>query len=666
MISFDDVATEVFRILRSYDYTLQLFDDEGDRVYEPESARRFYAEEGLMVSLTDKGDNSELRMAFPKSVDITDIEGLNQTLRLTANKYNLMYKLREIGKDEITPADFATHASVTEGKKGQTMNVLEGMYGTTRSSYLKLENARMIVKHSKKIDENIIGSRGRHINAIFIENAQGERFLFPTRNLGPARAMTQHINQGGGWADAIGAQIGRMAQDYASLASASGFMAQNAGALAEGAMAVRESVRQRMTEMRKCFERLARAGGYMAEAARLEEQASTLNETEENDTLIHEMRDLLAVEGVELDESVLRVVAEAVKCCGNKEEPVEEGRRPAVDHDDEPCPTCHGTGEGKVGDDGASVCPTCNGAGIKYVSVMGHKVSTIAWQKFLQGRVDFFKQPSADMADPEGGGAGRPKFLNKDAELSFLLGQIVPEVKNNSLLSFLSWTSEQLQRRNEPKLQARLRLVAKEAIKAAGMSMDEGISPNHPAVREFAEWLGDFRTDKVLMEENPYDPDSYAYGRSSQARDDAAEAVANDFNPEDFLNSEDASMELGWGDDSLSDDERTVSKDYVVKLLAAYLRDKVEKEHDEVDVDMDSVAEDLYGDVEALLKSKNYNITEGDEAEGDDLGADDLSRDDVVIPTDQEDDLRREVEDPEATSDDIARMRTLAGLPQNR
>ena len=59
------------------------------------------------------------------------------------------------------------------------MKIDEGIspaYGTSKSSYQKLESAKLIIKHTKPVNEESRGSRSRNINAIYIENADGERY----------------------------------------------------------------------------------------------------------------------------------------------------------------------------------------------------------------------------------------------------------------------------------------------------------------------------------------------------------------------------------------------------------------------------------------------------------------------------------------------------------
>ena len=649
MISLDTAATEVFQILRSYDYAVMMYDDDGNQVYKPEETRRFFAKPAnLLVSLVDEGDNSSIRLYLGASTDIADVLSLDQTLRRTATKYNMIFNVKHHSRD-LEPTDFASKASVTEDKKEEPMNILEGMYGTTRSSYLKLENARMIVRHSKKIDENIMGARGRHIDAIFVENAVGERFMFPTRQLSPARAMTQHVNQGGGFADTVGQQIMRMATDYANLGMASGHIATNSVVLGEGALAVRETCRHQMHEMRKTFERLYRANNpdkWSALAEAIEDKVNTLNEGNDENTAIDitEVRALLTTEALQLEENVLTSVAEAIRDMGECE--MEEGATTEIK--EPPCKACGGKGM-MAGD---RLCTSCGGSGVDSITVVGRPVSTRAWNEFKSGKLDLFHAPSDEMADIDGKGTGKPKFLNKDAELSYKLSQIVPEVKNDSMVNFLSYVAEQLQNKNDEGRQKSLRRVAMHAIQLAGMSLDEGIAAKSEAVREFSEWMNSTAPSRVLSE---HDPDDHDYGYEASSDEDIerdAEEVANDFDPQAFL--ADCGSDFNWGDEEIGSDEKEFDKSFILNLLTHYLDRKVQEATGlSGDVyDMSEFAESLFSQVEPLLTQAGYKLSEGE-----------LSRADVVIPTNQGEDLKREVTKPDADADHISRIRALAGMP---
>ena len=217
MIDFNAFSNEVFQILRSYEKDIVLYDDNGTRVFEPEDARRMYViGDNLLISIVEDGDNSALKFYLSPSFNLAQVDGLVETLRRISVQSNLLFHVKKYNK-EIKPKDFAVQSAVKEQQENQ-MNIMEGLYGTSKSSYLKLENARMIVRHSARVNERVIGDRGRHISSIFVENQDGERFRFPVNMLSGARAMTQHVNNGGTFADEVGSQIIRMARDFGNLA----------------------------------------------------------------------------------------------------------------------------------------------------------------------------------------------------------------------------------------------------------------------------------------------------------------------------------------------------------------------------------------------------------------------------------------------------------------
>ena len=664
-------ATEVFQILRSYDYTVMMYDDNGNQIYEPENARRLWTEnENLLVSLVEdksEGEVKQVRLYLAKSTKTTEVFGLIQTLRTTTTKYakSGTFTVKQSGRENIKVSDFATRSSVTEAGRNAPMNILEGMYGTTRSSYLKLENARMIVRHSKKIDDTVVGSRGRHIVAIFIENVQGERFLFPTQQLAPARAMAQHVNHGGGFADMVGEQIIRMAHDYSNLGAASGYIAQNSAGLQESAIGVRETCRARMHEMRKCFERLSRTStGYINESQRIEEKCKTLTEGAEETIIdITEVKNLLTLEDRELSETVLMSIAEAIKECECDKNKVDEYKQEPDARTkyvkDEPCPACGGSGNLN-----SKLCNACDGSGVKSISVLGKKIASSAWNDLIANKLDLYNPITNDSSD-------KPTYTNKDAELSYKIGQIVPEVKNDSMSSFLGFVSERLPRNNDAKTQKGLRLIAMSVIKLVGMPLDDGISANHVAVKEFSEWLAGFNSSIIFeRDEDDYeydrgssfggsDPTSYEYAAGEEASEEAISEIVNDFDINDFLESH--GSDFGWG--NLPDGgDLDYEKSYILRSLASYLEQKAQDEYGIEDADMSDSAAYLWDKIEPTLIDAGYVLSEGE-----------FSRADVIIQTSQGEDLQREVS-KSASTDPITgemrptdlgymnRLRTLANI----
>lgn len=690
MSNFEAAATEVFQILRSYDYSVELFDDEGNQVYEPEEARRFFAEpRGIMVALNDAGENSSMRLYIGRNTEPTDIMGLARTLRMSAWKFNLLFAFRRFDAKEIKVKDFATHHSVREHAEHNTgdhyMDITEGMYGTSRSSYLRLENARMIVRHKTKVNEASVGARGRNIGSIYIEDAQGQRFLFPTQNLAPARAMAQHVNQGGNFADQVGEAIRGMAEDYRALLNTSRHIGRHAGQLDESCGMVREACREKMSEMRKTFSRMFRESGYHSEAQRLAEEANALVETDESRALkearARKLCEMLAVEGVELDEGQMGRVAGCIKC--DALNGMNEGRK------------AYGESDPKV-------------------KVLGGlEVNADAWGKFIStpGHLDMFAPPGKAVSVPQGyKGAPKPTpYAKADEAMAEHLLMVAPSVKDLSLGNLLMKVAERLPVETQEKNARVLRAIAARALTLAHKPVPkpEDLARNAPAVRQFHEWLEGFDPVRSLLGENPGwgvndvgGPYLGAELPHSDRLDGQVQNVVDEFSMDDFLKS-DAFIRSNIDHDGL-----TVSRSALKAALLCYLEDRFEKEH-ETWADMEDEASELVEPVMKHLQGQGFILTEDEmvdddmllppedsEPEGDeieltdtDVGADmaadgaalmddvELTDEDILLPKAQKDDLRDEVTKPTITDPDtgeerepddgyINRLRQLAGQRQ--
>lgn len=476
MNNLNSAATEVFQILRSFDYAVKMWDEEGQEVFNPEEARRLFATpDNIQISILDDNDNSSINLYIGKSIEVEEVLGLIESLRNTAPKYNMLFHVQKLNR-EIKPKDFSPGGAVAEGRT--SMNQLtEGMYGTSRSSYLKLENARMIVRHSAKIDENIMGSRGRHIDSIFVENAAGERFLMPTQQLAPARAMVQHINQGGGVADEVGLQIARMAQDFRNLGTCSQYIFVNSGRLAESAMELRGKCREKLSEMRKAFTRLAKESTYAdeAECVRCEEEAPLAEAA-----VVESLRSLLTLEGREISEAVLNTVATAV---------------------------AHGS------------LNEAREAAVEMTSVLGMPVSKEAFAELTQGKIALRASPEIDTA---------ASFRDVASEAMFKYNAVVAQVMDHSLQTFLELVGEKLAHGATGDLARKLNMIVRATMKAAGVSMDAGISTKNAAVREFIEWFQSQSPEAILGEDADEDTEEMMDGN-----DDVMEEESEDGDEED-------------------------------------------------------------------------------------------------------------------------------------
>lgn len=211
-INFDSLAGRIFNILKSRGYTLKLYMDDGEVALDPSSeARKFFVvEESMMVSINQEGEYSEVKVYINDESDLEKLLPLLTSLRQTASVFNVLYNLKKYNK-KLAPKEFAFLAYKVKKREKESDDALverkdvSRMTGSNRSSYQKFgKPAKIIVRHSKKVDETIHGARSRAIDSLFIETASGERLKFPTKSLQGVRAMARHIAEGGSWDDDFG------------------------------------------------------------------------------------------------------------------------------------------------------------------------------------------------------------------------------------------------------------------------------------------------------------------------------------------------------------------------------------------------------------------------------------------------------------------------------
>jgi len=108
--------------------------------------------------------------------------------------------------------------------------LFEGYYGTRKISYAgQPTEARLRIVHSQPLGEN--DARYRHIAKMFIETAEGECFKLGFKSLGGARAMLEHVRQGGKPYDVRGCHITETVNEIAVL---SRFNRASASRIVEG------------------------------------------------------------------------------------------------------------------------------------------------------------------------------------------------------------------------------------------------------------------------------------------------------------------------------------------------------------------------------------------------------------------------------------------------
>ena len=166
---------------------------------------------GTMVIVLDSdnemkimyGDNLGRTMEGDDKSEFFDfLQHLNQ--KATSNRWT--HSIADINQLKHTMQGMA---AIQEG-------LFEGYYGTRKVSYAgEPTQARLQIVHSQPLGEG--DARYRHIDRMFIETAEGEKFKLGFKSLNGARAMLEHVRQGGKPYDIRGCHITETVNEIAVL-----------------------------------------------------------------------------------------------------------------------------------------------------------------------------------------------------------------------------------------------------------------------------------------------------------------------------------------------------------------------------------------------------------------------------------------------------------------
>lgn len=221
------IAQDVFDKVRGRFTNLEMGDEMGTVTTNPRDARffdfDFVIEDNnlgrVSVSINELGS---LKIFYSQGItEGVDTVTLNEwyeflrEMRYFAKRRMLRFDTRDITKSNLNKNDFQYLAQT--GTKENTMNESAMIARGPKTSMRKLENTRLIVRHSKAIDETQKGARSRNINALYIENADGERFKYPFIHLAGAKAMQRHVANGGRPYDEPGKAIINLSEKISQL-----------------------------------------------------------------------------------------------------------------------------------------------------------------------------------------------------------------------------------------------------------------------------------------------------------------------------------------------------------------------------------------------------------------------------------------------------------------
>ena len=218
MRPIEKTANDLFQKLRSRFSPVTLGNEQGESTTSPNEARFFnmiYKENDepvgpVSISLVD---GRGMKVFFGENIvdavqDKASWYGFLKELREFAKRNLLTFDARDMAKDQLDSRDFDWLSKADGTMKEKDVSISEStMWGSKRRSYQALESVKIIVQHSKSVDEAVPGARSRSIHGIYLERSDGERYKFPFNYLTGARAMARHVSEGGTPYDDMGQHI---------------------------------------------------------------------------------------------------------------------------------------------------------------------------------------------------------------------------------------------------------------------------------------------------------------------------------------------------------------------------------------------------------------------------------------------------------------------------
>ncbi len=161
----------------------------------------------VSINLSDSDEKPGMSILWSKNPKSDSWVDFLDELGDFAQSHSMDFDLQNPTQNNLDKRDPIGEGTMTESR----------LFGTSKTSFQNVGEAKIIVKHSAPVNYNAPNGRTQHIERIFIENAVGERFAYPVKHLNGARALAQHVAHGGTPYDAIGEHIIGLSEEMSKL-----------------------------------------------------------------------------------------------------------------------------------------------------------------------------------------------------------------------------------------------------------------------------------------------------------------------------------------------------------------------------------------------------------------------------------------------------------------
>ena len=270
MKNINKIASDLFDKIRGRFPSVTIGDEEGKMTNVPEDARFFdfsFKSEGVDLGKVSVSINEDDGIAVIVGRDIAQnqVESIQdrwfdflKELRIFSKKRMMQFDIRDINKSNLNKRDYNFLA---QKRSGDNTMAESKMYGTNKTSYQKIGNARLAIKHTAPVNMESATGRTQKIGSIYVESPEGERFKYPFKHLSGARAMARHVSEGGNAYDDFGKYISGLSEELSKLKKFNQYM-NRSGVMAEALAEYTDITKERAGTIKKEIQSLQKESFY--------------------------------------------------------------------------------------------------------------------------------------------------------------------------------------------------------------------------------------------------------------------------------------------------------------------------------------------------------------------------------------------------------------------
>jgi hypothetical protein len=220
-----DMRTDIFNLMKSYGFTMKMYDSDGNGpIISAAKADYIFSERGTetyMFVLEDDTSKTYKHLAIYKSntENSEEFRKLLKSIKTIVLKNAYTMTLKNFGR-RISPKDFSFLPKMNREKdKNPLLDESFSISGTKKTSYHKTPAAKVVVRHKNEVNEKSINPRSRNIKEMFVATKNGERRKIESGQLSVGKAVANYVNGGGSLYDSTTNQIIHLGNDLKTLKS---------------------------------------------------------------------------------------------------------------------------------------------------------------------------------------------------------------------------------------------------------------------------------------------------------------------------------------------------------------------------------------------------------------------------------------------------------------